>query len=76
MQTAWRSCQATSIPRAADFRRICEDAKPFASETDVKRLSQGPLDEWGAGSIGYPNRETGSLVRPGDGVGENRERLR
>ena len=44
---------------AADFRRICADAKKFADETGVTRLLIGPLDEWGEGSIGYPNRELG-----------------
>ncbi len=44
---------------AADFRRICVDAKKFADETGVTRLLIGPLDEWGEGSIGYPNREHG-----------------
>ena len=57
----WRgeSFSAVRNINAADFRRICEDAKRFASETGVKRLLLGPLDEWGEGSIGYPNRELG-----------------
>ena len=42
-----------------DFKRICEDAKKFSAETGITRFLIGPLDEWGEGSIGYPNREHG-----------------
>ena len=44
---------------AADFRRICADARLFADETGITCLLIGPLDEWGEGSIGYPNCELG-----------------
>ena len=43
----------------AKFRRICRDAKAFADETGVRTLMVGPLDEWGEGSIGYPNAQFG-----------------
>ena len=41
------------------FRRICEDARRFSDETGERYLLMGPLDEWGEGSIGYPNRQHG-----------------
>lgn len=41
------------------FRRICEDARRFSDETGERYLLVGPLDEWGEGSIGYPNRQHG-----------------
>ena len=44
---------------AAAFWRICEDAKKFSDETDERYLLMGPLDEWGEGSIWYPNRQHG-----------------
>ena len=44
---------------AKGFAEICREAKRFADETGVTRLLLGPLDEWGEGSIGYPNRELG-----------------
>ena len=43
----------------AGYRRICADAKRFSDETGVRRLLMGPLDEWGEGSIAYPNAELG-----------------
>ena len=57
----WRGEMSSPVKNinAADFRRICADAKKFADETGVTRLLIGPLDEWGEGSIGYPNRELG-----------------
>lgn len=57
----WRgeSFSAVKGINAAGFRRICVDARRFADETGVTRLLMGPLDEWGEGSIGYPNRELG-----------------
>ena len=42
-----------------DFRRICEDAKRYSDESGRRMLLMGPLDEWGEGSIGYPNAEHG-----------------
>ena len=44
---------------ASAFRRICEDAKRFSDETGERHLLVGPMDEWGEGSIGYPNRQHG-----------------
>ena len=44
---------------AKDFKRICADAKRFSDETGERMLLLGPLDEWGEGSIGYPNAELG-----------------
>ena len=41
------------------FRRICEDAKRFADETGIKRMTLGPLNEWGEGSYAEPNKEFG-----------------
>ena len=42
---------------AADFRRICVEAKKFADKTGVKRLCLSPLNEWGEGSYAEPNAE-------------------
>jgi len=39
------------------FRRICRDAKKFADETGIKRLTLGPLNEWGEGSYAEPCAE-------------------
>ena len=44
---------------ARDFRRICADAKRYSDESGRRMLLMGPLDEWGEGSIGYPNAEHG-----------------
>ena len=55
---------------AADFRRICAAARRFVDETGVTRLLLGPLDEWGEGSIGYPNRELG-FGQPSAGFSPN-----
>ena len=44
---------------AADFKRICADAKTYSDETGDRMFLLGPLDEWGEGSIGYPNQEHG-----------------
>ena len=41
------------------FRRICRDAKRFADETGIKRLTVAPLNEWGEGSYAEPNAEFG-----------------
>lgn len=44
---------------ACDFRRICADARRYSDESGERLLMMGPLDEWGEGSIGYPNAEHG-----------------
>jgi len=44
---------------ARDFRRICADARRYSDESGERMLLMGPLDEWGEGSIGYPNAELG-----------------
>ena len=44
---------------AADFRRICAEAKKFADQTGIKRLCLAPLNEWGEGSYAEPNTEHG-----------------
>ncbi len=54
-----RSDSLTRNFSVADFRRICEDAKRFSDETGIRHLLVGPLDEWGEGSIGWPNHEHG-----------------
>ena len=41
------------------FSRLCREAKTFSDESGVRLLQVGPLDEWGEGSIGYPNAEYG-----------------
>lgn len=41
------------------FRRICEDAKRFADETGVTRMTLAPLNEWGEGSYAEPCKEFG-----------------
>ena len=52
-------CRITTNVTVAAFRKICEDAKKFSDETGERYLLMGPLDEWGEGSIGYPNRRHG-----------------
>jgi len=44
---------------ARDLRRICADARRYSDESGERLLLMGPLDEWGEGSIGYPNAEHG-----------------
>ena len=44
---------------AADFRRICAEAKKFADQTGIRRLCLAPLNEWGEGSYAEPNTEHG-----------------
>ena len=65
---------------AADFRRICEAAKKFSDESGERYLLVGPLDEWGEGSIGWPNRELGfgmlNAIRDTFGVKTPRQRRR
>lgn len=49
----------TTNVTAQAFRRICRDAKRHSDESGERYLLMGPLDEWGEGSIGYPNRALG-----------------
>ena len=57
----WRGESGWAITglAAADFRRVCGDARTYSDETGDRMLMLGPLDEWGEGSIGYPNAEHG-----------------
>lgn len=41
------------------FQRICRDARKFADETGVKRLTLAPLNEWGEGSYAEPCAQFG-----------------
>lgn len=41
------------------FRRICRDARRFADESGVKRLTLAPLNEWGEGSYAEPCAQFG-----------------
>ena len=41
------------------FQRICRDAKKFADATGIKRLTLGPLNEWGEGSYAEPCAQFG-----------------
>ncbi len=41
------------------FQRICKDAKRFADDTGVKRLTLAPLNEWGEGSYAEPCAQFG-----------------
>ena len=42
-----------------DFARICREARKFGDESGVRTFLLGPLDEWGEGSLGYPNHAQG-----------------
>ena len=57
----WRGDRVLEIYNydVGNFRRICEEGKRFSDETGIRTFLMGPLDEWGEGSIGYPNREHG-----------------
>ena len=44
---------------AADFARICRDARRYSDETGRRHLLVAPLDEWSEGEIAYPNKEHG-----------------
>ena len=57
----WRGERVLEIYdyNVADFRRVCESAREFSDLSGVRTFLMGPLDEWGEGSIGYPNREHG-----------------
>ena len=57
----WRGERVLEIRgyNASDFARICRDARKFSDESGVRTFLLGPLDEWGEGSIGYPNHAHG-----------------
>lgn len=57
----WRGGQSLEICgyNVRDFSGICRDAKKFSDESGIRTLLLGPLDEWGEGSIGYPNTAHG-----------------
>jgi hypothetical protein len=57
----WHGDRSTVIyGRTVDlFRDICRDAKRFADETGIKRMTLAPLNEWGEGSYAEPNKEFG-----------------
>lgn len=57
----WRGEKVLEIRgyNVADFAAICRDAKTFSDESGIRTFLLGPLDEWGEGSIGYPNHEHG-----------------
>lgn len=57
----WHSDRATVISgRTVElFRNICKDARRFADETGIKRMTLAPLNEWGEGSYAEPNKEFG-----------------
>jgi len=57
----WHGDRGTEIygRTVEHFRRICRDAKRFADETGIKRMTLAPLNEWGEGSYAEPNAEFG-----------------
>jgi len=57
----WHGDKGTEIygRTVSHLQRICRDAKKFADETGVKRLTLAPLNEWGEGSYAEPNAEFG-----------------
>ena len=57
----WRGDRGWAVTNitVAGFAQICREARKFGEETGVTRFLMGPLDEWGEGSIGYPNAELG-----------------
>lgn len=57
----WHGDKGTEIygRTVKHFQRICKDAKKFADETGVKRMTLAPLNEWGEGSYAEPNAEFG-----------------
>ena len=57
----WRGERVLEIRghNVKDFAAICREARKFSDESGVKTFLLGPLDEWGEGSIGYPNYEHG-----------------
>ena len=57
----WRGERVLEIRdyNVADFARICREARKFGDESGVRTFLLGPLDEWGEGSLGYPNHAQG-----------------
>jgi hypothetical protein len=57
----WHGDKGTEVygRTVKDFRRICRDAKKFADETGIKRLTLAPLNEWGEGSYAEPCAQFG-----------------
>ena len=57
----WRGERVLEIRgyNVADFARICREARKFSDESGVRTFLLGPLDEWGEGSLGYPNYAQG-----------------
>lgn len=57
----WHGDKGTEIygRTVKHFRRICEDAKRFADESGVRRLTLAPLNEWGEGSYAEPCAQFG-----------------
>ena len=57
----WHGDRATVIHGRTPelFREICRDAKRFADETGIRRMTLAPLNEWGEGSYAEPCKEFG-----------------
>jgi hypothetical protein len=57
----WHGDKGTEIygRTVKHFQRICKDAKKFADETGIKRMTLAPLNEWGEGSYAEPNAQFG-----------------
>jgi hypothetical protein len=57
----WHGDKGTEIygRTVRHFARICRDAKRFADESGVKRLTLAPLNEWGEGSYAEPCAQFG-----------------
>ena len=57
----WHGDKGTEVygRTVKDFLRICHDAKKFADETGVKRMTLAPLNEWGEGSYAEPCAQFG-----------------
>jgi len=60
----WRGERVLEIRgyNVADFARICREARKFGDESGVRTFLLGPLDEWGEGSLGYPNHAQGFSI--------------
>ncbi len=55
----WNDGFCVSNKNVAAFRRMCEGAKRFGTETGIRRFVLAPLNEWGEGSYAEPNGEFG-----------------
>ena len=57
----WHGDKGTEVygRTVGQFQRICKDAKKFADETGIKRLTLAPLNEWGEGSYAEPCAQFG-----------------